>query len=171
MASLTAAPPRSCSISVSVAAAGSITTDTTFCVPVATTRTAPPPALASTVSPSSSVWTLAMRSCLGGSRPGPPCVPGPCGPASAGPAAASSSGPSFGDLLDASHPPVEPAHHLADERVVLGAGRRLAARLARLGGRLTKPELDLHLVSKPCAHERQQDRPLAPRLPVGGPGA
>ncbi len=49
---------------MSPAAAGSMTTETTFCVPVATTRTAPPPALASTVSPSSSDCIFAMRSCI-----------------------------------------------------------------------------------------------------------
>ena len=45
IASLTAATTRSCSISGSLAASGSIRTETSFWFPVATTVTAPPPAL------------------------------------------------------------------------------------------------------------------------------
>src|SRR2546426_1489847 len=64
IASLTAATTRSCSISGSPAASRSMRTETNFCVPVATTVTAPPPAVASTVSVSSSFCILCMRSCI-----------------------------------------------------------------------------------------------------------
>src|SRR6267143_423651 len=69
-------------------------------------------------------------------------APSPSGPASAEPASASSSDPSLRDLLDSCHPPVESAHHLA------------------------QLELDLHLVTEPRAHERDQLRRLVLRLLV-----
>src|SRR6267143_2990184 len=93
-------------------------------------------------------------------------APWPSGPASAEPASASSSDPSLRDLLDSCHPPVESAHHLAHEGIVFRARRRLARGPARLGRPLAQLELDLHLVTKPRAHVRDQLRRLVLRLLV-----
>src|SRR4029077_18552863 len=95
----------------------------------------------------------------------------PPGPPSAAPPPASSSDPSLRDLLDPRHATVEPAHDLADEGVVLRAGRSLAGRLASVGRPPAQPKLHGHLVTEPRANERQQLRRLVLRLLVMEPVA
>src|SRR3990172_6482016 len=46
------------------ATSGSIATETISCLPVTTTRTAPPPAVPSTVAAASSAWTRSMPACI-----------------------------------------------------------------------------------------------------------
>src|ERR1700676_4002113 len=90
---------------------------------------------------------LRRRSPRPSPSPAPP-APFPSGPASAGPGAASSSDLSFGHLLHPRHATIEPAHHLADEWIILWA--RLRHRLHRLA--LSQPEIDLDSVTQPRAH-------------------
>src|SRR5207237_297985 len=102
-------------------------------------------------------------------RPSPtPALSGPSapGPASAAPGAASSSGPSLRDLLHARDPPVEAAHDLAHERIILWAGP--SGRGFR-GLVLAETKVDLDVVAEPRPHVRHQLRRLLLRLLVVEP--
>src|SRR5205823_6447293 len=112
------------------------------------TVTAPPPAVASTVSVSSSFWTFCIRSCI--------CCTW----------RSIFIGSFTRDLLHPRHASVEPAHDLAHEGIVLRA-RRPGRGFCRFV--LAQPEVDPDVIAEPRAHVRHQLRRLLLRLLVVEP--